>query len=534
MLKRSRLSSLFLPVNGLTVSDERAMRGLVGKRGDIIALLAGAILPLAFAPFHYGVLAVVSLALLFACWIEVSARRIFWRGALFGIGMFGVGVSWVHVSIYEYGGVSLGLSLFLTALFVVVLALFPAIMAWLGAKYRERSAPWSPAVTLLLLFPSLWTLSEWVRGWFLTGFPWLSVGYSQLESPLAGFAPLAGVYGVSWFTAFSAGAIVLLASVIRHNRGQALSLAVGMSGLWVAGFLFKQIEWSRPAGPPINVALIQGNISQELKWLQDVRDPTIRLYKGLTEQNWESDLIIWPETALPGFYHREQELLAALGEEARAHKADILLGVLSLDETTGHYYNSVVSVGEQETFYHKHHLVPFTEYLPLKGLLGGLVDFMQVPMSDFTAGDPYQPLIQAAGYKIGVSICFEDAFGEEAIRSLPEAALLVNVSNDAWFAGSLAPQQHLQLAQMRAVETARPLLRATNTGMTAIVDHKGKIQAAAPPYEIAVLKGKVQPMAGTTPYVRLGNWPVIILSTLALLIPAWGGGHRRRSTTQLL
>ncbi len=480
------------------------MRG----KGEWLALLAGAALPLAFSPFHFFPLALVSLAVLFWLWLGCSAKRAALRGGLFGLGLYGVGVSWVFVSIYTYGGVSLPLSVFLTALFIAFMALFPALLGYVLGRFVLNIPP---VVCLLAVFPAAWMLQEWVRGWFLTGFPWLSVGYSQIDGPLVGYAPVVGVYGISWLLAVCAG--LMVAVLLLRNTGRRLIVLFCLGFIVLGGYLFSNVSWVSPAGPPISAALLQGNIEQDMKWLPQLREPTIDLYTEMSRQNWGRDLIIWPETALPDFYHRAEGFVELFAEEARDNGTDVLMGVLYLDQQTQQYHNAMLSLADKRGVYYKQHLVPFTEYLPMKWLLGGLVDFMQVPMSDFTPGSHQQPLLEGAGYKIGMSICYEDAFGEEVIRALPDAALLVNVSNDAWFAGSIAPHQHVQMAQMRAIEGGRPMLRATNTGVTAAFDHKGKLIDVIPQYEVGVLNVDVQPMQGSTPYVRVGN---VLAITLAL------------------
>lgn len=492
-------------------------------QGEVVALIAGAVLPLAFAPFHFFAFAIFSLTALFLVLRGQTAGRAAWRAWLFGLGMYGAGVSWVFVSIHTFGNVPLALSLFLTALFVAFMALFPALCGYLLGRYASRT---SALLALLVIFPAAWMLQEWVRGWFLTGFPWLSVGYSQIDGPLVGYASLIGVYGVSWIAAITAGAFAYYFSPEARCQRKTGAMLFAVT-LWLVGYAAYQVEWVSPAGKPITAALVQGDIGQDMKWLPEVRDKTIELYKVMTRPNFDSDLVIWPETAIPDFYHRAQEDVEAFGEEARANGVALLAGVLYYDFETEKYYNAMVSLAGAPRFYFKQHLVPFTEYLPLKWLLGDLVAFMQVPMSDFTAGDAKQPLLEGAGYKIGVSICFEDAFGEEVIRVLPEAALLVNVSNDAWFAGSIAPYQHLQMAQMRAVESGRPMLRATNTGATAIFDHQGKQLGSIPLYEEGVLKHEVQPMQGMTPYAHLGNAPAVLGAMLALLIAGLIARKRR-------
>lgn len=502
--------------------QERIAPWCGGGRADLIAVIAGLLLPLAFAPFDVYPLAVVSPALLFLLWLHATPRQAFRRGFAYGAGMFGFGVSWVFVSMYDNGGVSLSLSLFLTSVFVLFLALFPAVLGYGVARTAQRSQPAAQYLKLLVIFPAGWVLAEWVRGWFLTGFPWLNLGYSQLDAPLAGFAPVLGVYGVSLSAALSAGA---LAVVARGPGRWRIGAAVGVALLWGGAFALHAVNWVQPAGAPLRVSLLQGNIAQNLKWLTDIREPTMELYANLTRASWGSDLIVWPETAVPALYTQVEDYLDALAVDARAHHSELLVGVIH-EEPNGDYYNAMVSVGAaKRQFYYKRHLVPFTEYLPMKALLGGLVEFMQVPMSDFSAGRSAAPLA-VAGQQVGISICYEDAFGEEMIAALPQATLLVNVTNDAWFGRSIAPQQHLQMARMRALEAGRPLLRATNTGMTAVVDERGRLQSVAPQFAVYALHDRVQPMQGLTPYARFGNWPVIS-AVFVMLIGAALLAHRR-------
>ncbi|MEQ6340751.1 MAG: apolipoprotein N-acyltransferase [Gammaproteobacteria bacterium] len=484
-------------------------------RGDLLAPLAGALLPLAFAPFGIFPLAVIIPALLIALWLNVSPRRAMWRGLLFGLGMFGTGVTWIYVSIYEFGGVSLPLSVFLMTLFVIVLAWFPALFGYFVTRVYPAPTPAAVRIKLLLIFPAGWTFFEWVRSWFLTGFPWLNLGYSQIDTPLAGLAPVLGVYGVSWATAFSAG---LLLAVVLDKGGvwHRLRHIAVLLALWITAGLLGMQQWTQPTGTPLKVSLIQGNIPQDIKWTPDVRDPTLELYLRMTREHWDSNLIIWPETAMPVFYHEAEDFLGALGEEAREHHADMLIGVPVMDMRTQRYYNSMTSLGSHQAFYHKHHLVPFTEYLPMKSALAGVVDFLQVPMSDFSKGGLDQQPLSVAGQKAAISICYEAVFGEEVIRQLPAATLLVNVSNDAWFGHSIGPLQHLQITRMRALETGRPLLRATNTGITAIIGPNGKQLAVAPQFKTYALTATIQPMSGATPYVRVGNMPVVGMLVLAL------------------
>jgi len=479
-------------------------------------LIAGGLLPLAFAPYELYPLAIISLVTIFLLWLDSSARRAMWRGLLFGIGMFGVGVWWVFISMYHYGNVSFALSLFITAMFVLVFATFLALTGGVAVKFRQRFNL-SSTTALLWCFPAVWVLFEWIRGWMFTGLPWLNVGYSQIDTPLGGFAMLLGVYGVSFAVALSAACIAIIIYNI-HFAKKSYHI-VGLALLWGGGLLADQISWVSSAGEPVKVTLVQGNIPQELKWLPSMKAPTIDLYAQLTRENWDSDLIIWPETALPAFFHESTNFLAGLAEEARTNNTDILLGLVYLDGEQRQYYNTMMSIGSATGFYHKRHLVPFTEYLPMKEWLTVLIDIIQVPMSDFSAGSDDQPPLPMARQKVGISICFEDAFGEEVIMQLPEATLLVNVSNDAWFSDSSAPHQHLQIARMRAKESGRPMLRATNTGISAIIDHQGRFQSIAPQFEESTLSDEVVPMQGATPYVLMGNLAILVLILMSLAVP---------------
>lgn len=498
--------------------------------GYLFTVIAGAIMPLAFAPFALYPVALFAPAVLFALWLRATPLQGLLLGGLFGIGMFGTGVNWIFISIHDHGYVNLWLSIFITSLFIIVLSIFPAMAGYCAVRYRSWASSRIDGITSVLVFPAVWVLFEWIRGWFLTGFPWLNLGYSMIDTPLAGWAPLSGIYGVSLASAFCSALLMATFGLERYRvRGGYVILIIC---IWLAGASLLHVAWTRPDGPPVKVAVVQGNIPQDLKWHPEMRQPTFDLYTSLTEKHWDNDLIIWPETALPAFYNEARAYLNDLGKEARAHHSDLLVGLLYLDPVNQRYYNTMVSIGTRERLYHKQHLVPFTEYLPLKSVLAEIVDFMNVPMSNFSAGSAGQPLLQAAGHKIGMSICFEDAFGEEIIHALPEATMLVNVSNDAWFGNSIAPHQHLQMARMRALESGRPLIRATNTGVSATIDHKGRIQAAAPQFTEFVLSAKVQPMAGATPYVRVGNYPAVITICLMLVVAFFVGRANKKGAVE--
>jgi apolipoprotein N-acyltransferase len=386
-----------------------------------------------------------------------------------------------------------------TVAYCAILSLYPAGAGWCLARLGQQRA-----ASTLVAFPGLWTLFEWWRGWMFTGVPWLALGYSQVDSPLGGFAPTVGVYGVTFVTVLCAGLVT--AMVGGSGRGR---VAAGMAMVFVFGLghFLKQVEWTAPVGLPVKVALLQGNISQDLKFQAGRYAATLALYKRMIEAS-DARLIVLPETAIPRFLDDvDPRYLDEIARTAADRGADILVGV-PVRAPGGRYYNSVVSLGASPIQrYDKAHLVPFGEFVPYG--FHWIVNTVAIPMSDFSLGTANPKPLGLAGQQVAPNICWEDAFGEEIIRQLPQATLLVNVSNVAWFGDSLAPSQHLQISRMRAIETGRYMLRATNTGMTAIVDPHGAVVARLPQFTEGILSGEAQGYAGATPYVRWGNVPIV-------------------------
>jgi len=475
-----------------------------------LVLIAGLLAVGAFAPFGYFPLAYISLAVLFNQWLSDTPRQALRHGGLFGLGFFAGGVSWVYVSVHVYGQLALPVSALIAVLFVLVLAVFPALAGYLLRRYLPVNG-WAGA---LLVLPSGWVLAEWLRGRVFTGFPWLDTGASQIDGPLAAYLPIVGEYGVAWLLCVCA---VLLAA-IAGNRRRVTSLVL-LAVVIAAGYLLENIEWTTARGEPIRVSLVQGNIAQADKWAPENLESTLRLYAELTAAQPDSELVVWPETAIPAFYHQvEDSYIPYLEEQLAESGTSLLTGIPVLDRETWTYYNSIIALNGSRGFYHKQHLVAFGEYLPLRWLIGDTLDALAVPNADFTPGKAGQALLQAAGYPVGSSICFEVAFARVINDSLPEAAFLVNVSNDGWFGRSLAPFQHLEIARVRAKETGRALLRATNTGISAIINHDGTIQSRSRQFEQAVVNGHVVPRQGATPYVRYGDWPVVLVTVFCLLL----------------
>ena len=498
---------------------EAAARWREARQGDGLAAACGVLAVFAFAPFGIYPLAVLSLAGLLWLIEPLSWKRAFVRGFVFGMAEFLAGVYWIYISLHSMGGVAGPIAVLMLLILVAVMALYSAAACALAVA-------WSPAgwPRALLLFPAVWVFLEWMRGWFLSGFPWLTLGYSQVDSVLAGFAPYIGGFGVSLAVVLSAG--LLLTALEAASARRAAAAGIALAALWCAAWGLGQLRWTRPAGPAFSVSLMQGDIPQDQKWEPEAFEPTLKRYRKLTDDNWSSRLIVWPEAAVPAYQDEVQvDFLDPLEADARQHRTDILLGVPTYDSQN--YYNSVISLGSSDGTYNKRKLVPFGEnfeFLPqwIKDLLRDA----DLPYSSFTPGAREQRLLKAAGYEVGTSICYEDAYPSEIMRALPQAAFLVNVSNDGWFGDSIALPQHLEIARMRALEAGRWLLRATNTGLTAIVDDRGRIRSIAPPGQVYVLKGEIQPLAGATPVTRWGDVPVAVLGFFTTL--GFGWRSRRR------
>ena len=490
----------------------------------VLVLAAGAVLPFAFAPYGVYPIALLCLGILFWSWDGTACKTAVMMGALFGLGMFAHGVSWIQISVHQFGIPLYSFSIAVTAAFILLMCAYPALCGYLVSSLP---APHRCA-RILLLYPAAWTVTEILRGSLFSGFPWLLVGYSQVDSPISAFAPLAGVYGVSFIAALLAASVLVLLRGCTAWRAVALAV---LSGIVVAVIALDTVRWTSAAGDPKRVALIQGAVPQAIKWNRSHRQSSIELYTHLSEPHWGKSMIVWPETAIPAFPQEVPETLAALDGRAKASGTSLLVGMPTGEPSGEHgYYNSVVQFGRDTGRYDKRHLVPFGEYLPFDRWIRPLTTSLHIPMSNFSAGGLEQALLSADGYAVGVSICYEDAYAGEVARALPHAKVLVNVSNDAWFGDSIAPHQHLQIARMRALETGRYLLRATNTGISAIIDDRGRIVAASRQFVADVVSGEMIPRTGSTPAAKYGITAIATLCISILLILAMAGAWRRRST----
>ncbi len=490
---------------------------------EILSVLAGMLLTLAFAPFDFSSLTLLILVGVLYSWHECSPARAALRAYVFGLGLFGSGISWVFVSIYYYGGAPWIGSLLLTGLVVCFWALFPALTAFIAVKMTARFKS-----LRVVIFPLVWIGVEYYRGYgFLNGFPWFQVAYTQLQAPLAGFIPLLGSYGTGFLLVLSAAVIV----EAMHKTIRFKSVGLFLFVVWGSGGFLQLLHWTESSGDELDVALIQGNVPQDKKWHPDYRLKTLQDYQRLTEKNWDADLIIWPETSIPAYLHQVEEFyLRPLAEQAKQHQTDLVVSLPVID-ADNNYFNSVVKLGEQPGRYDKNHLLPFGEYLPLQPLSGAVLSALNIHLGDFTSGGSRQIPLKAKGYSFATTICYEDAFASAILPYLPEAAFLVNVTNDAWFGDSLEPHQHMQMARMRAIETGRYLLRVTNTGLTGIVNPRGVLKQQAPMFEQTVLRGRIKIMRGLTPFARLGDgWVMLLVTVSSFLYAVWH--WRRHSMTQ--
>jgi len=478
-----------------------------------LAFLLGCLVTTAFAPFGWHLVLVLALLpLLYVC-LALAPRDAGKHGFWFGFGLFLTGTYWIYISVVVFGQAPVWIALILMIGLVLIMSLWLWLAAWL-ISLLSAGEP----LRLVVVAPAVWVLVEWLRGWVLTGFPWLALGYSQIDSPLAGWAPVIGVYGVSLLVVLSIAA--LLAAIA--TRGAVRAILVGIVVLpWLSGGLLKLVDWTEPRGGPVTATLIQGGIPQDRKWLREQFLPTLNFYLDRTLEASGSDIVLWPEVAIPSVTDLVEDYMAVLEQDARRSRQLILFGILERvadGQGDAQTYNALVAVGgAARQGYRKQHLVPFGEYFPVPPTVRKWMQMLSLPYRDLAAGADQQPLISMPdGLEMAVAICYEDAYGAEQLYALPAAALLINVSNDAWFGDSIAPHQHLQIARMRSLEFGRPTLRAANTGISAFIGHDGKIVDAGPQFEPVVLTRRVQPRQGATPYVVTGNSPLVVLCVLII------------------
>lgn len=491
----------------------------------LAALVAGAVLALAFAPFNLWFLGLLSPAALIWLWQDASPRRAAWLGFAFNFGTFAAGTYWLYISVHGFGLAPIWLALLLMLALVCIMSSYQALLGWVVARWLPRRG----ALRWMIGVPAAWLLVEWLRGWLFSGFSWLSLGLSQTDTWLRGFAPVIGMHGISLLLLTGAGALVTLLRGERRERLLALAVLVLP---WPAGALLDRIEWTRVTGAPVAVAVVQGAIPQDEKWLESNRDTTLRIYRDLTRSVLGTPLIVWPEAAAPDLANNLLGYIGGLYKEASARGSSLVMGVLRADPAPDGkageeiYFNAIVSLSQQVGWYDKRHLVPFSEFFPVPSFVRRWLRLMSLPYSDFTHGAEHQPPLRAAGLVLGATICYEDAYGSAQLDVLDQATALVNVTNDAWFGHSTARYQHLQLSRMRALEARRWLIRAANDGISAVVGPRGEVVATAPEYQATVLRSAVVPRLGLPPYARTGNWLVVLLACGMLLLAVLTAARR--------
>ena len=502
----------------------RAMadRALLARR--LLAFGAGALLACAFAPFEWWPLAILCPAVLMLLWEEAPPREAAWTGFWFSFGTFLAGTYWVYVSVHVLGKAPVWLTIAIMLGLIGIMALYNALIGYAAARWLPRGGAWRWLVGM----PAVWLLVEWWRGWFLSGFSWLSLGYSQTDTWLGSLAPILGVYGISLVLLVSAGALVAL---VRGTARVRLIAALSLIAPWVAGAALGPARWTHPSGAPVSVAVIQADIPQEDKWLDSEAPTILERYRTMTESALGAKLIVWPEAALPDIANNLLPYISLVDRETQARGSSLVMGVVRASADGERYYDSILALGKQASWYGKDHLVPFAEFFPVPHFVRNWLRLMTLPYESFTPGGTHQAPLPVAGLELGPTVCYEVGYGSYMLRMLPKANALVNVTNDAWFGHSTARYEQFQMARMRALEEGRSMIIASNDGISAVIGPRGEILASAPPFQPYVLRSSVTPMAGLTPFARVGNWLIVSLAALGLAGALSLGILRRRAGT---
>ena len=471
---------------------------------------AGAISVFAFAPFYFFSAIWLSLAIfLMGIWYASDAKAAALFGFLHGLGFYLANIHWIYITLHVYGGVPTLIAIGLLVIFSGYLALFPMLAAYFSYKI-----PCTRNIRILIVVPVLFTLGEGLRGTLFTGFPWALIGYTHIpDTPLAGFAPILGIYGLSFLVILSVALAVWGGFLVKRHYKLAL---IVLSGFWGLGWGLRFMEWTKPVGESLTVSVVQGNIPQSMKWKPEIFAKTIDTYLALINRS-AADLIVLPETAIPFFLEFLPQAILEQLQNAVNGKA-LIVGAPSLNEKLNQYHNSAVLLTQPNfPLYHKYHLVPFGEYVPLAFLTRPLIEVLNIPLTDFSKGPEVQPPFKVKDQFIAMNICYEDIFGAEVAKNASSSTILANISNLAWFEGSIAMEQHGQIAQARALETGRPMVRATNTGLTAFIDHRGQFIQQAPLEKATILTANIQGQTGITPYLKVRDWAIFSILLILLL-----------------
>jgi apolipoprotein N-acyltransferase len=477
----------------------------------IISLIAGCLVPFSFAPFNIWPLSIIALVIFALLIKDLPLKSVLSRCWFFGVGMYGVGVSWIYVSISGFGGASAPLAAFLVIIFVFFMAAFFSLPFYVFGRWFSRHR-----LGLLIAFPATWLINEWLRTWVLTGFPWLFIGYGDLNNWLSGWAPIIGVMGLSLLSALTAGWI---AQAI-YNPQKSITLIVSgvvVAVIWMSGFALQDVEWTKASKTPTSIAIVQPNISQEEKWQVDFRESTEDLLRRNTEPLWGHKIIIWPEAAITQIYSEALPFLNELNRKASDSGSGLITGIIFDDQKKDIYYNSVATFGTAIGIHHKRRLVPFGEYVPIE-VLRNLIEFFNLPTSIISPGPEEQHGLKVDDLLIAPSVCYEVAFPDLTAKNAVESQLLLSVSNLGWFGDSLGRHQFMQMAQMRALETQRYYAYSTNNGPSAFFDRKGEVTAHTNAFEQTVLSSEILAVTGTTPFMKFGSLPLVLISFLGLIL----------------
>lgn len=493
--------------------------------GHLMAGLAGACATLAFSPYDFWPVLILVCAVAFSLMRGLTPKQAAWRGWVFGVGYYGAGVHWLYFSIHYFGSAPAPLAFAFTALFIMGLALVfttPQFVLYRWLCRRTGSDDhWAP----VLLFSATWVLFEWLRSWFLTGFPWLYAGYILVDTPMVGWAPISGVLGLSLLVVLFSSS---LAQYLYNWKDRSvLTLVVVAICASLVGIPLQSIPWTKKNDEPmLSFAVVQGNIAQDLKWEPGHLNQTIDTYLNMTQPFWGRDVVLWPENAIPTLYQNVPSLMEQLNAKSRTAGTSLVLGIPWYEKER--FYNSTISLGTGEGHYFKQKLVPFGEYVPFESVLRKLIAFFNLPMSSFSLGGENQQPLQVAGHSVAPAICYEADYPDFFATLVRNTSFLITSSNDTWFGTSIGPFQHFQMARMRALETGRYMVRGSNDGITALINDKGKVLNRLPQHQAGVLTGELPIMSGATPFMRFGSWPVLILCLLFIEI----GKKQRRFVSE--
>ncbi|MBA2655888.1 MAG: apolipoprotein N-acyltransferase [Tatlockia sp.] len=475
----------------------------------IAAFLSGLLLPFSFAPFHIPGAAILSLAFLYAQIKVGTSRYALLKGLFFGLGYFGLGTSWVYVSIHEYGHLNSFVSALITLLFLLYLSLFTALMCFV---YRKLAKPDSSLFSCVL-FSALWILFEYFRSTIFSGFPWLQLGFGQFDTPSKYLLPIIGVYGVGFFTCLAATLLTLSTQQLGKKRLSYLSAFVAIV---LSPLLLKPIQWSQESSKPVTVGVIQANLSMRDKWDEQLFWQLLKRYQENIEQLLGTELIVMPESAIPLPPSYIEDFLNDLDSKAKKAGTALMMGIptpTNADES--YYFNALISLGRAEGSYQKKHLVPFGEYIPKP--FQALTNWLAIPAANLKPGKVNQSLVTIQQYQVATLICYELAYGELLRHQLPLAKWIVSISDAGWFGHSLAMYQQLQMAQVRSIETARYQVVANNDGLSSVINAQGELISSLAPFSSGILKAELKPATGSTPWVNFGNLPILIFSALIVL-----------------